>query len=130
MILVDTSVWIEYFRRNQDYMEVLQSMLGHRRIITLEPVFSELLYGARGRRDKRLITSYWDLLPRAEFGASSMIQAAEYANKQNFQQLGIGLVDALIIHSTIIGDHLLWTLDKRINSNIDHKYMYQSSHSP
>jgi len=57
-----------------------------------------------------------------------MIQAAEYANIQNFQQLGIGLMDALIILATINGDHLLWTLDKRINANIDHKYMYQSSH--
>ena len=130
MILVDTSVWIEYFRKNQDYMEELQSMLAHRMIITLEPVFSELLYGARGKRDKRLITSYWDLLPRSRFGASSMIQAAEYANIQNFQQLGIGLMDALIILATINGDHLLWTLDKRINANIDHKYMYQSSHLP
>jgi len=38
MILVDTSVWIEYFRKNQDYMEELQSMLAHRMIITLEPL--------------------------------------------------------------------------------------------
>jgi len=125
MILLDTSVWIEYFRRNDNFTEVVQSMLKQRMVLAFEPIFSELLFGARGKRDKQMISSFWEVMPRLEFGALSMIEAADYANKQDFQQLGIGLMDALIIQSILNGDHLLWTLDKRINSNIDPKYVYQ-----
>ena len=127
MILVDTSVWIEFFRRNADVIEEVQSMITHRLIASFEPVFAELLYGVRSKRDKQLVISYWQVLPRIDFRSDLMLEAAVFANKHDYHQLGIGLMDALIIKSTLDGDHLLWTLDKRINSNIDGKYIFQSS---
>ena len=127
MILIDTSVWIEYFRGNSEYFGEVQSMLDLGMITTVEPVFAELLYGARGKKDNLMLNSYWKVLPKIDFGANSLLEAADFANKRNFQQLGIGLMDALIIYSTISGGHLLWTLDKKINSNIDNQYIYQSS---
>ena len=127
MILMDTSVWIEYLRQNVDYFEDVQSMLARRMIVSVEPIFAELTYGVKNRKDKQMLNSYWQVLPRIDFGTDSMLEAAEYANNNDFQQLGIGLMDALIIQSTINGDHLLWTLDQRINSNIDSKHIYQIS---
>ena len=127
MILLDTSVWIEYLRRNADYTEVVQSMLAHRMIVAFEPVFAELLYGVRSKKDFQIVSSYWSVLPKVIFGASSMLEAGEFANKHDFQQLSIGLMDALIIQSTINGDHLLWTLDKKIISNMASKFVYQSN---
>lgn len=121
---MDTSVWIEYLRQNVDYFEDVQSMLARRMIVSVEPIFAELTYGVKNRKDKQMLNSYWQVLPRIDFGTDSMLEAAEYANNNDFQQLGIGLIDALIIQSAIQGDHLIWTLDKRINSNIDSKHIY------
>ncbi len=125
MILMDTSVWIEYLRQNVDYFEDVQSMLARRMIVSVEPIFAELTYGVKNRKDKQMLNSYWQVLPRIDFGTDSMLEAAEYANNNDFQQLGIGLIDALIIQAAIQGDHLIWTLDKRINSNIDSKHIYK-----
>ncbi|MCK4991902.1 MAG: PIN domain-containing protein [Bacteroidales bacterium] len=122
---MDTSVWIEYLRQNVDYFQDVQSMLARRMIVSVEPIFAELTYGVKNRKDKQMLNSYWQVLPRIDFGTDSMLEAAEYANNNDFQQLGIGLIDALIIQAAIQGDHLIWTLDKRINSNIDSKHIYK-----
>ena len=125
MILIDTSVWIEFFRQNVEYTEEIEYLLKRKQVISIEPVFAELLFGARHKKDKDMILSYWQILPKTEFGTTSMLKAAAFANDNNFYQSGIGLMDAIIIKSVIDGNHTLWTLDKKINKNIDKKYIYQ-----
>lgn len=124
MILVDTSVWIEFFRRNDNYVAKLESLLRERAVITIEPIFSELLFGVRTKKDHRIITSYWHILPKINFSSNTMLEAATYANRNQYMQLGIGLVDAIIIKSAVEGEHVLWTLDKRINQNLHKKNIY------
>ena len=127
MILIDTSVWIEFFRQNDGYTKRIKSLLEAREIITVEPVFAELLYGVRQRRDKEMILSYWQILPKITFGMNSMLGTSEYANNNNYHKLGIGLMDAIIIKSAVDGNHSIWTLDMKINDNIDRKYIYPIS---
>lgn len=124
MILIDTSVWIEFFRRNEDYPARISSLLETHRVVAFEPVFAELLYGARSRKDRDMITSFWELLPRVDFGSGSLMKAAEMAGREDFLQSGIGLIDALIIQATLDGDHRLWTLDKRIAGRLQQKDLY------
>lgn len=127
MILIDTSVWVEFFKQNPGYVQEAQSLLKARHVITIEPIFSELVYGARRDKDRKVIRSYWDILPKIEFGPNSMIEAAEFANQNKYYQMGIGLVDAIIIKSVLDGKYSLWTLDRKISSNIDPAYVYQQS---
>mgnify|MGYP006293110019 CR=1 FL=1 len=124
MILIDTSVWIEFFRRNGDYPARISSLLEIQQVVAFEPVFAELLYGARSRKDRDIITSFWELLPQVDFGSGSLMKAAEMAGREDFLQSGIGLIDALIIQATLDGDHRLWTLDKRIAGRLQQKDLY------
>ena len=73
MILMDTSVWIEYLRQNVDYFQDVQSMLARRMIVSVEPIFAELTYGVKNRKDKQMLNSYWQVLPRIDFGSDSML---------------------------------------------------------
>ena len=125
MILIDTSVWIEFFRQDVKYIEEIERLLKKKLVISIEPVFSELLFGVRYNKDKEMILSYWQNLPKVEFGRTSMLRAAEFANDNNFYQSGIGLMDAIIIKAVIDGNHTLWTLDKKINNFVEKKYIYQ-----
>jgi predicted nucleic acid-binding protein len=124
MILIDTSVWIEFFRRNGDYPTRISSLLEIQQVVAFEPVFAELLYGARSRKDRDIITSFWELLPRVDFGSGSLMKAAEMAGREEFLQLGTGLVDALIIQAALDGNHRLWTLDKRVAARLQQKNLY------
>ena len=128
MILIDTSIWIEYFKQNSEYVEDIQPLLDGQLIVTIEPVFSELLFGVRNRKEKELVESYWHILPWIDFGTNSMLEAAGFANLHDYHQLGIGLMDAVIIKSAMEGNHMLWTLDKRIQKSVDRRYLYLPAH--
>ncbi len=127
MILVDTSVWIEFLKQNMAYVKDMELLLRGRFVVTVEPVFSELLYGVPNMKDRELIMSYWNILPRIAFGAESMLDASSFANKNGYYQSGIGLTDAIIIKSALDGNHSIWTLDKKINSHIDRKFIYRQT---
>ena len=127
MILIDTSVWIEYFKQKATFIDAIKPLLSSKRIVTIEPVFSELLYGVRDRKEKEIIQSYWEVLPRIAFGSNSMIEAANFANSNKYFQLGVGLIDAIIVKAATDGNHLLWTLDRHISSIIDQKLQFKQS---
>ena len=125
MILLDTNVWIEFYKQNNLYIEEISELLKNKVIIAYEPIFSELLYGVRAKKDKEMILNYWDVLPKITLTENAMLKAAEYANLNNFHNLGIGLMDAIIIKASIDGEHSIWSLDKKINNYIDPKYIFQ-----
>ncbi len=125
MILIDTSVWIEFFKQKEPFKKNVQSLLEAQIIVAIEPVFAEILYGVRNRKEKEIVQSYWQILPRISFGSSSMIETALFANDSLYLQSGIGLMDAIIMRSVTEGNHLLWTLDKRMLKGLDPKFIYQ-----
>ncbi len=124
MILIDTSVWIEFFKQNIQFVEEIVPLLKSKMVITIEPIFSELIYGVRHKKDKEKILSYWSVLPKIEFGSNTMLKASEFANNNNYYNLGIGLMDAIIIKSAIEGNYSVWTLDKKMIKNINNKFLY------
>jgi predicted nucleic acid-binding protein len=125
MILIDTSVWIEFFRRNGEYPTRVLDLLENKQVVAYEPVFAELLYGARSRKDRDRILSFWELLPRIEFGSGSLMKAAEMAGREEYLQSGIGMIDAAIIQAVLDGNHQLWTLDKKITGRLDPDRLYK-----
>lgn len=125
MILVDTSVWIEFFRRRKDLVSEFNLLLEAQKLLAYEPVFSELLFGIRNEREGNIIRSFWEVLPKVEFGSGSMMKAADLANNEDFQNKGIGLMDALIIKACLDNNCLLWTLDKQILNYLDARYLFK-----
>lgn len=119
MIIVDTSIWIEFFKQNPNFVSEMESLLENKDVITIEPIFSELLYGARSEKEKSKILSYLKILPKIKFTEGSFIDTTNFANKNNHHNLGIGLIDSLILKSSLENNYEVWTLDKKINNNID-----------
>ena len=126
MILVDTSVWIDFFRRRKDLVSEFKVLLEAQKLLAYEPVFSELLFGIRNEREGKIIRSFWEVLPKVAFDSGSMLRAAELAGEDDFQSKGIGLMDALIIKACLENNYLLWTFDKRILSYLDSRYVFQN----
>ena len=55
MILIDTSVWIEFFRAREPYHSRTAELLEEGQILGLTWVFGELLQGAKTNRERTLI---------------------------------------------------------------------------
>jgi predicted nucleic acid-binding protein len=126
MILVDTTVWIEFFKSSPDFIAKMESLLESKKVITIEPIFAELLYGSRSDKEKNIIISYWKVLPRIKFNEGTFIEAANFANKSNYHNLGIGLIDTILSKTVIDNKYLIWTLDKKILNNLDKKFIFKS----
>jgi len=123
MIIVDTSIWIEFFRLNPDYVLKLTPLLENRQVATLEPVFAELVYGSKSIKDKNVLMAYWNVLPKIRLPEGYLLDAAEFAYSHNHQNLGIGLIDTILIKVTIENDAKLWTLDKKLIKCMNERFL-------
>ena len=107
MILVDTSIWIEHFRRGS---RRLASLLDEEQVAMHPFVIGELACGTLGKR--REILALLHALPYAlrpeDDEMLHFIEARRLAGR------GIGLVDMHLLASCVVGGHRLWTRDARL----------------
>lgn len=123
MILVDSSVWIDYFRGIQSSQtDRLYALLGNEPIATGDLVLAEVLQGFGSAQDfnqgKKLLTS----LPILELvGGDIAIQAAN--NFRTLRSLGITVrktIDTLIATSCIEKRLALLYSDKDFDPFVEH----------
>jgi predicted nucleic acid-binding protein len=124
MILCDTSVWIEYFRKRSPYFEILSSMLNKGNVLGLECIFGELLQGVIGKEERKIILECWKCIPHYEEGRL-FLEAGEFSAIHRLQNRGIGLIDAAIAIATFRSNSALWTLDKKLLSLVPEKHRYR-----
>lgn len=121
-IIIDTSVWIEYFKGNEKYFDFIQKFLEKNEVLTIELIFAELLQGARNKKETEMLKSYFGVIPKAEV-ENLCILAGEFSQQEKLISKGIGLIDACIITATIFSNSQLWTLDKKIQKFLDSRYL-------
>ena len=123
MILVDSTVWIDYFRGIQSSQtDRLHALLGNEPIATGDLVLAEVLQGFGSAQDfkqgKKLLTS----LPIIELvGGDVAIQAAN--NFRTLRSLGITVrktIDTLIATSCIEKGLALLYSDKDFDPFVEH----------
>ncbi len=115
MILADTSIWIEFLKKNKKVFAMMQEKLEKRKILAVECIFGELLQGAKNKREQRIITSYWEYLPKID-ESGIWIQAGIYSGEKRLNSKGIGLIDAAILLVARKTDSTIWTLDKKLQN--------------
>lgn len=108
MILVDTSVWVDYFRKGSPRLaELLEQCL-----VSMHPfVLGELACGNLAARHDtlRLLANLPEAPEASNREVMSFIEAHSLMGK------GIGFVDAHLLASTALAaDTRLWTRDKRL----------------
>ena len=55
MIILDTTIWIEHLKNNQNYFPKVKELLEKREILAVECVFGELLQGVKNKAEKEII---------------------------------------------------------------------------
>jgi predicted nucleic acid-binding protein len=122
-IILDSSVWFEYFKRNDPYFKEVQSYLNVMSIKIIDPIIGEILQGALNINEINFIREHIQYVPK--IGISDLFEkAGAYSFENKLLSKGIGLIDACLIYATIHSNSLLWTLDKKIVNFLDKKYLY------
>jgi len=124
MIILDTSVWIEYLRNNPDFFPGISGLLENGEILAVECVFGELLQGVRNKREREIILNFWTYLIKENYD-NIIIQAGEYSSKNKLPERGVGLIDAVILMHGIKSNSRIWTLDKKFLKIIPEELRYR-----
>lgn len=59
-VLVDTSVWIEYFKNNAEVAVIIDDLLDKNQIFITGPVIAELIHGVKTEKELELLKMYLD----------------------------------------------------------------------
>ena len=121
-LIVDSSVWFEYFKRKDPYFKEVQTYLEIQCIRIIDPVIGEILQSALNQNELNFIRSGLQFVPKFEI-RNIFEKAGQFSLENKLISKGIGLIDACLIYTTIETDSQLWTLDKKLLNFLDKKYL-------
>ena len=106
-MLVDTSVWINHFRRpNMD----LEQLLDEGRVTTHPAVIGELACGSLRRRSE--VLGLIEALPAAPVATHGEVMTI--IERQHLHGTGLGWVDIQLLASARLSRQSLWSADRRL----------------
>ena len=111
-ILLDTSVWIEFFRGNKKLREKLEDIIKTSRIVITGPVISEILLGIRDDKEKRKVENLLKNLTIINPSWNDYVHAGEIGHSLRKNGKTIPLIDLIIAAVCIRNNITLFTLDK------------------
>jgi predicted nucleic acid-binding protein len=123
MIILDTTVWIEYLKNNHEYYSLIAPLLEQKEVMAVECIFGELLQGVKNKYEEEMILNYWKYLPKETYD-EIIIEAGNYAYKNKLLDKGVGLIDAIILMHGIKSNSKIWTIDKKFRKIIPEELKY------
>ena len=124
MVILDTSVWIEFFKGNAPFFQQVSDLLEKNDVLALSYIFGELLQGAKNTRERTIIKEFWDNLPKLSED-DLFIKAGEESSTNHWIDKGIGLIDSALLVASRESSSFIWTLDKRLNRILRKVEKYQ-----
>lgn len=120
-IVVDTSIWIEYFKGNEAAASIINDNTGFDLFIT-GPILTELIQGVKTESEKELFTTLMERFPRITVLEQDWVDAGKTGSKLRKYGVTVPMADLLIYTVSINNSCALFTLDKHfslINEAID-----------
>ncbi len=107
-ILVDTSVWVDFYRGSTGAGGVAD-LLEENRVLIHPWIVGELALGNLGRRRGRILADL-QLLPAALLVSDEDV--LDFIESRRLYSRGIGWVDAQLLGSALLSNARFWTFDK------------------
>jgi len=121
MVLVDTSVWIEHFRKGHP---LLVCLLEEGEVLTCPYVIGEIALG--NLKNRAEILKLFNTLPRSSLVSQDEVMF--FIESHKLMGSGIGYIDAQILASASISKALILTLDKNLRKVAEHLGLYFDRH--
>jgi predicted nucleic acid-binding protein len=109
VILADTSIWIDHFRKADP---VLESLLIAPQVCAHPFIIGELALGQL--RQRQLIVDSLKHLPQSPLMEEAEVLA--FIDAAHLSGSGIGYIDAHLLASARLADHRLWTRDRKLSA--------------
>jgi len=111
-IIVDTCIWIEFFReRESDLTLQLKVLLRERKVIMVGMVMAEILQGVKVPHEANLVKQNLEKLPYLEITRDIWETAGEISASLRGAGITIPLSDLIIAAVALSGGHEIFTID-------------------
>jgi len=114
-ILADTSVWIEFFKKESEIGDKLSSLLAEGSVTICGIVIFELLQGIKSDKEKSIILNAISELPYIEMDSSLWQKSAMLAASLRRKGITLPLSDVIIASISLEHNLSIFTLDKHFD---------------
>lgn len=114
MILIDTSVWIDFLRNtDSSLVDQMTEHLENGTAVGVSAVFGELLQGARTADEEKLILEFWNNVPKVD-EHNLFIEAGKLSAHLKLFDKGVGLIDCYLLAAAVQSGFDVWTMDRKL----------------
>jgi hypothetical protein len=115
-IIVDTCVWIEFFREPESELTLhLKSLLRERKVIMVGMVMAEILQGVKSPKEANLVEQNLAKLPYLDITQYIWVTAGKISSSLRSAGNTIPLSDLIIVAMALSGNHEIFTVDQHFN---------------
>ena len=111
-IIVDTSIWIEYFNNNTNIVNFIEERIMEDFLFMTGPIVTELLQGVKTEKEYEKLKNSIDAIPYLEITLGNWKKAGNISNKLRRKGIKIPLTDIIISAVAISNDAKVYSLDK------------------
>ncbi|MFO8072597.1 MAG: PIN domain-containing protein [Polyangia bacterium] len=120
-VLVDTSVWIDFLRRGDGAASRLCGrLLSNRAALISDLIATELLRGARGRRELRALDDLFSVVDWLDTGRDTCLAAGRLGREMAGLGLTIPTVDLVIAQTAVNNRVSILSLDRHFPLVAEH----------
>jgi predicted nucleic acid-binding protein len=115
-VLIDTSFWIEFFRRKKpELIERIASLLKSGRAFCSGIIALELIYGSKGRKELRALYDAFDTMQHVASAETTYMRAGRMGYEIARKGHTMSAVDLLIAQTAIENKLSLMTFDEHFD---------------
>ena len=114
-MIVDTSVWIEYFKNTADIVEIVDDGLDKEYVYIAGPIISELLQGVKTEKELNMLSMHINAVPNFKYDTKDWIDAGIMSYSLRKKGVTIPLTDIMIAVIAKNNKAAIFTLDKHFN---------------
>lgn len=114
--MVDTSVWIEYFKNKEEISSIVDDLIDKDLICVTGPVIAELIQGVKTEKELKLLNMYIDAIPYEPCKNDDWVNAGVISYNLRKKGMTIPLTDMLIAAVSIRCGARIFTFDRHFDS--------------
>lgn len=114
-ILVDTSAWIEFFRKNEPWYSAISGLMDDKRIYCSGIILAELIQGANAEKELAILRDFRHVFEFLDESVDLWQAAGELSNTLQRKGKSVGLSDCYLAASAKAHKVKILTLDKHFD---------------
>ena len=114
-VLIDTSAWIEFFRKKDPYYSIVMELLDNDKICCIGIILAELLQGAKSEKELNTLKDFLHVFEFLPDSVKAWQNAGELSYAMQRKGKAIGLSDCYISILAKSGEVRVLTLDRHFS---------------